>query len=364
MVPAMRAGTAEREAIALAHASRGLDEMYLGYDELLREAVPYLAAAWSTVDPATGLFTSCVMSGVERDPQMAAALFSFEFRDDEPATYASIVQRQDVTATLWEETNGALDRAGRYRHLFAAVGVTDELRAVFTADGVWWGNVVLYRVDGRFTAQERERVAAIAGHVARGVRTAMLRAAAAAPEMVRDPPGILLVRPDDTVRAMTDTAIRWTREAGEDRLHSAALAASAALRSRADWPATSARLSTRRGWWLTLQATRVEDEPGTTAVIVDLARPAEVADVLLDAYQLTSRQREVLKLLLAGRSATQIARQLDISTHTTNDHLKAIYRRTGVRSRSELAALLQAEQYDPRSHASVMPSPYGGFLEG
>lgn len=45
---------------------------------------------------------------------------------------------------------------------------------------------------------------------------------------------------------------------------------------------------------------------------------------------------------------TQVAHSLGVSEHTANDHRKAIYRRMGVSSRSELAALLQFEQYDPR----------------
>lgn len=357
-------GSIKREAAELAHSRHSLDEMYRAYDGLLRRYVPYAAAAWSTVDPATGLFTSCQMSGIERDPAAAAKLFSFEFSDDEPATYAHIVKRgKRATTSLWEETGGELDRAGRYRELLSHVGLTDELRAVFVSDGVWWGNVVLYRLDGRFTHDERELVEAITSEIAVAVRTSMLGAAAQHPEIVRDPPGILLVGPGDTVRPMTDTAARWTREAGEDRLHSTALAAGAALRSRDDWPATSARVRARGGQWLSLQATRVEDDPDTVAVIVDLARPAEVADVLLDAYQLSPRQRDVLELVLRGRSATQIAGALDIATHTANDHLKAIYRRVGVSSRAELAALLQAEQYDPRKYTDVPPSPYGWFLE-
>ncbi len=42
--------------------------------------------------------------------------------------------------------------------------------------------------------------------------------------------------------------------------------------------------------------------------------------------QLSHRQREVLLLLLEGRSRPDIARLLGISTHTVNDHTKAIYR--------------------------------------
>jgi DNA-binding CsgD family transcriptional regulator len=86
--------------------------------------------------------------------------------------------------------------------------------------------------------------------------------------------------------------------------------------------------------------------------------------MLVDAYGLTARQRELLGRLLLGRSMTQLAHSLDISEYTAQDHRKAIYRRMGVSSRSELAALLQFEQYDPRVWGDVPPSPYGGFLEG
>ncbi len=86
--------------------------------------------------------------------------------------------------------------------------------------------------------------------------------------------------------------------------------------------------------------------------------------MLVAAYGLTTRQREVLGQLLLGRSLTQLAHSLSISEHTANDHRKAIYHSMGVSSRSELAALLQFEQYDPRVWGDVPPSPYGGFLEG
>jgi DNA-binding CsgD family transcriptional regulator len=99
------------------------------------------------------------------------------------------------------------------------------------------------------------------------------------------------------------------------------------------------------------------------AVIVDRARPAEVSAMPVDAYGLTRRQRDVLGRILLGRSMTQLAHGLGISEHTVHDHRKAIYQRMGVSSRSELAARLQFEQYDPRVWTDVPPSPYGGFLD-
>ncbi len=44
--------------------------------------------------------------------------------------------------------------------------------------------------------------------------------------------------------------------------------------------------------------------------------------------------------MVEGRSAKAIASELVISPWTVQDHLKAIYAKTGVRSRSELAGLV------------------------
>ncbi|TCK09258.1 response regulator transcription factor [Marinobacterium mangrovicola] len=50
---------------------------------------------------------------------------------------------------------------------------------------------------------------------------------------------------------------------------------------------------------------------------------------------LTAREREVLKLIARGASRKQIARELEISIYTANDHVKAIYKKLNVKSRVE-----------------------------
>ncbi len=68
------------------------------------------------------------------------------------------------------------------------------------------------------------------------------------------------------------------------------------------------------------------------------------AEVLLPAitawHDITPRERTVLTQALEGLSAKHIARRLDLSPHTVNDHFKAIYRKIGVTSREELIAHL------------------------
>ncbi|TPK73527.1 response regulator transcription factor [Mesorhizobium sp. B2-3-3] len=57
--------------------------------------------------------------------------------------------------------------------------------------------------------------------------------------------------------------------------------------------------------------------------------------------RLTSRQKDVLKLMAEGYSNKEIARNLDIAEATTKIHAAAILRELGVRNRTEAAVLLQ-----------------------
>ncbi|MBZ9733452.1 response regulator transcription factor [Mesorhizobium sp. CA18] len=57
--------------------------------------------------------------------------------------------------------------------------------------------------------------------------------------------------------------------------------------------------------------------------------------------KLTSRQRDVLKLMAEGFSNKEIARDLDISEATTKIHAAAVMRELGVRNRTEAAVALQ-----------------------
>lgn len=55
--------------------------------------------------------------------------------------------------------------------------------------------------------------------------------------------------------------------------------------------------------------------------------------------QLTSRERDVLHLLVSGDSNKEIARRLRLSERTVNGHLTSIYRKLGARGRTDAVAL-------------------------
>jgi len=67
---------------------------------------------------------------------------------------------------------------------------------------------------------------------------------------------------------------------------------------------------------------------------------------------LSERERETLRLLLAGHDAKSIARTLGVSVHTVNDRLREARRKFGVSSSREAARLLaQAESEHPKNLA-------------
>jgi DNA-binding CsgD family transcriptional regulator len=65
------------------------------------------------------------------------------------------------------------------------------------------------------------------------------------------------------------------------------------------------------------------------------------ADDALDGAGLTSREQEVARLAAAGLRSREIAHQLVVSEATVKTHLKRIFAKVGVRTRTELAALLR-----------------------
>ena len=70
---------------------------------------------------------------------------------------------------------------------------------------------------------------------------------------------------------------------------------------------------------------------------------------------LTEGERRVAELVAAGRSNKETAAALSVSVHTVEDALKRVYRKLGVRSRTELSRRLNADA-DSKGRNGVPPS--------
>jgi DNA-binding CsgD family transcriptional regulator len=177
--------------------------------------------------------------------------------------------------------------------------------------------------------------------------TAALRSAAAATMLPgarsddHDGPSVLILSRDDRVLTADAVARRRLAMLPEPRavkLPGLISFVSAQARWSPDGRAAPAKLRTEDGHWFQVDASRLDE--GAVAVVMQPAPPATVLDGALRAIGLSSREREVAGLVLRGQSAKAIAATLVISPWTVQDHLKAIYDKTGMRSRADLLGLV------------------------
>src|SRR5262249_39836221 len=73
----------------------------------------------------------------------------------------------------------------------------------------------------------------------------------------------------------------------------------------------------------------------------------EIAPLIIAAYGLSQRERQITELVLQGASTTEIASRLSVSPLTVQDHLKAIFEKMGVRSRREVASRIFFDHHFP-----------------
>jgi DNA-binding CsgD family transcriptional regulator len=215
-------------------------------------------------------------------------------------------------------------------------------------------------------------VASLAGLLADGLRQGALLGEAIAD---RDGDvGLVVLAADGTVEMSNGAADRWLDELGAgDRsgtrlpivVH--AVADRARQAASGDGPddddgpgpdrggggrgTARARVRTATGRWLVVRGSLLGDDTGAgsrIAVVLEAARPPEMAPLIADAYGLTARERLVTELVARGLSTSDIAGELHLSAYTVQDHLKSIFEKSGTGSRGDLVARLFIDHYAPR----------------
>jgi DNA-binding CsgD family transcriptional regulator len=189
------------------------------------------------------------------------------------------------------------------------------------------------------------------------VRRALLIGQADEPEYP-DSPGLLVLTSGLEVESATPGTERWMADLPDGdwdrgKLASTVLTLAArVLRVARDGGGneiTVARVLSRSGTWVVLHGACLNSTGNERiAVIVEPATPDRISPLLMSAYGLTHRERDVARLVLQGASTSQIASELTVSTHTVQQHLKNIFEKTGVRSRRDLVAKVFFTHYEPR----------------
>jgi DNA-binding CsgD family transcriptional regulator len=121
------------------------------------------------------------------------------------------------------------------------------------------------------------------------------------------------------------------------------------------------------GRWLAIYASRARQtgtEYPNTAVIIEEARPSEIAPLIIGAYGLSPREARVTSLVLQGLSTKEIAADIHLSPYTVQDHLKVVFAKVGVRSRRELVARIFDQYHWPRFGLGENPPEADGAVAG
>jgi len=357
--------------VRLLHRGLDLAAFLEAADRTLVSVLPFDDSCWLTLDPATLLPTSHFTR--EHGIEVLMALAANEFLEDDLNKFADLARAKPPVGTLYAATQGDLHRSPRFTKVLAPYGHEDgdELRAVFMDGDSAWGCVALHRHQGRFHANEVALIADIGGYIAEGIRRAILTTALGGDDGT-DPPGLILLREDDSVESLTPAASFWigeildsTADSGELPLIVASVPhrARQALAERTQEVA-QARVPRRAGGWLILDASLMGDDPkGRVGVIVHPASAPQISGLIAEAYGLSKREREVTRLVLNGLSTREISERLTVSPYTVQDHLKAVFDKVGVRSRRELVAQLFLQHYAPRLQGGAKVGPDGWFAE-
>lgn len=224
-------------------------------------------------------------------------------------------------------------------------------------DGAPLGSLVLYRSPGgrRFSAADEHLLARLLPYVARGLQ------GGAAPAEAADgfrpsptAPAFVCLAPDGTITQLSAEAPRLLLQA-----HGEITPEGAMRRPRlADYPALltlwrqwqgpleqAGRLELHNGWGCFRFEGCLLQAPGGGAAQLHISlhhhEPAALSlHRVLAGLALSSSQREVCRLLHAGLSQVEIARQLQVSPSTVIDHVRKIHTKLDVHSSGELVALL------------------------
>ena len=371
MARGLTAERVRRDLDVVARAGLDLDTFGAEAVESLSRAVPHAAACLATHDPVTHLITSArkygALDGRNEDDHLFGLI---EYGGVEPTSFTELAVAPSPAAGVHLVTGGDVHRSVRMSELMVpSFGFGDEARVAFREGGTAWGAVALFRDSGEapFTEEEIEFLSSLSTTFARGIRAGMLcQLAVAAPPTEIAGPAVVIVGRDDQI-LQTSLGIEQRLEemlagpvSGDPVAVVSSLVGAARRYARGESVRPPrARVRAASGMWLVLSAsplTASGDSAGDVVITIEEARPPEIVSLVVAAFDLTPRERDVTQLVLQGVDTKEIAATLHVSTYTVQDHLKSVFDKAGVRSRRELISRIYFDQYVPRMGTELTPS--------
>ncbi|HCB07379.1 MAG TPA: helix-turn-helix transcriptional regulator [Nocardioides bacterium] len=375
MTAALTAERVRGDVEVLSRAGLDLETFLAEAVASVSRAVPWVAACIGTHDPATRMLTSSRKFGDLTGQNSHDGLFGqIEYDSAEVTTYPELAgtDLRSIGVHLWFD--GEVERSERMtRLMLPKFDYHDEARLVFREGGRFWGGMALFRGsdDHAFGEAEIEFLASLSEYFGRGVRTGLLtRLADATPPNTVAGPAVMVIDAAGELVQSTPAATARLAEmstaahAGAPYATITAVVGAARRLARGETDSVPhARIRTAHGVWLVLHASPLSglgDRDGDVVVTIEEARPPEIVSLVVAAFDLTPRERDVTQLVLQGVDTKEIAATLHMSAYTVQDHLKSVFDKADVRSRRELIARVFFDQYVPRMGNEVMPSGFFG----
>jgi DNA-binding CsgD family transcriptional regulator len=342
----------------LAAEPRDVVSFWQASTEVLNDTISYYwTPCWYTLDPASLLVTSHFHYGMA---EMPPEFLYVEYSESDAHDLVGVATSVAGISTLHEATRGDPSQSPRWK-LAQTMGSDQELILRLRArSGEVWGSLSLYREPERpmFDAADKRFLLALGPHLAEGARRALLMGEANDPEGL-EAPGLLILNDRCEIESTTPGVQHWLStlpdgDSNTGRLPSAVMSLAGRAIRHAENPGQPneilvSRVLSSTGTWVVLHgASLISDGSRRVAIIVEPAHPARIYPLLMSAYGLTERERDITQLILQGESTTQIAAQLVVSVHTVQQHLKSIFDKTGVHSRRDLVAKVFFTHYEPR----------------
>jgi DNA-binding CsgD family transcriptional regulator len=324
----------------------------------LSRLVYWDAACFATIDPWTLLITDDYVINIP--PHVQAEAAHNEYLIDDVHKIAELARSGTAIALLSRVPRELREKSHRLRTILPAIGARYEVRTVCLVDGQCWGGFAMFRNGDApdFSSPEVALLRAVCAPLATGLRRTARRPSA---DGTSPGPGVLILGPRDETVAASDTARQWLDELTHVApspggklpyvIHQVAARVQVGSRNVADQATDAyARVPTRSGRWAAIHGSPVDGSltpDKGTAVVIEAASVSDIAEMLMHAYGLTRRERQVLQRVIAGAPSSAIATQLHISVSTVQDHLQSLFAKVGVRSRGQLVARVLGEHYLP-----------------
>lgn len=348
---ATRGMTLERARAEIAgHVADGVAWPHFGHAvaDVISRAIPNDGIVVATTDPATGLLTD--MARQQVDDSADELFMQIELTHRDPISLMTLAAKESGTGILSDHLGSDPVSSPRVREfLRPCFDLEQEMRGVFRIGGRTWAAVGIYRARrmSGFTHDDTHLISSLEDNIAAGVRQAQLPRR----RSIGDTPSgasVLLLDEDFELTDATAVASERLSLIGNrpgGSLPTAIRMAATAARVGADSQTPAlARVRATDGRWFVIEAASVSSTPGAErfAVTIQPADAHHTLELACDLYGLTTRERMVVAGAVAGADTRRIANELGISPYTVQDHLKSVFAKTDVTSRSELVALMTA----------------------